>query len=113
MTSVRWSVDNADITTDSPLFSQTITLVDRLTATYQLVLSGDISNFVGTFSCEIIDGNGRRSSASQAINGITFSPCIRIHVPFLNRNNTLSPYIRLLSERAERGGIILYSDENQ
>ena len=92
MTSVRWSVDNADIATDIVLFSQTMTLVDRLTATYQLVLSGDISNFVGTFSCEIIDGNGRRSSASQAINGITFSPCIGIHVPFLNRNTFVTLY---------------------
>ena len=71
MTSVRWSLDNADITTDSPLFSQTITLLDRLTATYQLVLSGDISNFVGTFSCEVIDGDERSSFLSQAINGIT------------------------------------------
>ena len=70
LTSVRWSVDNADITTDSPLFSQTITLVDRQTATYHLVLSGDISNFVGTFSCGVIDGDGRSSSASHEINGI-------------------------------------------
>ena len=70
VTSVRWSVDNADITTDSPLFSQTITLVDRLTATYQLVLSGDISNFVGTFSCEVTDGDGRSSLAYRAIIGI-------------------------------------------
>ena len=87
MSSVRWSVDNADITTDSALFSQTITLVDRLTATYQLVLSGDISNFVGTFRCEVTDGDGRSSSASQTINGIIFSPCISIHVPSLIPNN--------------------------
>ena len=73
VTSVRWSVDNADITTDSPLFSQTITLVDRLTTTYQLVLSGDISNFVGTFCCEVTDGDGQSSSACQTINGIIFS----------------------------------------
>ena len=82
MTSVRWSVDNANITTDSPLFSQTITLVDRLTATYQLVLSGDISNFVGTFSCAVIDGDGRSSSASQTINGIhvTFFPLVLVYM---------------------------------
>ena len=70
MTSVRWSVDDVDITTDSPLFSQTITLVDRLTATYHLVLSGDISDFVGTFSCEVTDGDGRSLSVSRTINGI-------------------------------------------
>ena len=70
VTSVRWSVDNADITNDSPLFSQTITLVDRLTATYHLVLSGDISNFMGTFSCGVIDGDMRSSSASHETNGI-------------------------------------------
>ena len=91
MTSVRWSVDNADITTDSPLFSQTITLVDRLTATYQLVLTGNISNFVGTFICEVTVGVGRSSSASQTINGIyscyLSSPCSTIHVPSLTCSN--------------------------
>ena len=83
MTSVIWSVDNVDITTDSPLFSLTITLVDRLTATYQLVLSGDTSNFVGTFRCEVIDGDGRRSSASHAINGINsccLSPLVLLYM---------------------------------
>ena len=93
MTSVRWSVDNADITTDSPLFSQTITLVDGLTATYQLVLSGNISNSVGTFRCEVIDGDGRSSSASHAINGINSCclspPCSSIHVSYLTHNNII------------------------
>ena len=67
---VRWFKEGAMISIDDSLFTQSMVLLNMTTATSQLVLSSaNISNFVGTFSCEIMDGNGRTSDSSLEING--------------------------------------------
>ena len=70
MESVTWTINGTIVTSDDALISQTLTLVDRVTATSRVVLSANISYFVGTFGCEVTDGNGRTSSAAILINGI-------------------------------------------
>ena len=75
MNIVRWFKDGAMISIDDPLFTQSMVLLNRTTATSQVVLSsGNISNFVGTFSCEITDGNGRTSDSILDINGMFYTP---------------------------------------
>ena len=71
MNLVTWRKDDIIISSDDPLFSQTMMLINRTTATTQLILSsGNISNFVGTFTCEITDGNGRITSSDLQTNGM-------------------------------------------
>ena len=70
---VRWFKDGVMISIDDPQFTQSMVLLDRTTATSQLVLSsGNISNFIGTFSCEIMDGNGRDSVSILEMNGMFY-----------------------------------------
>ena len=84
-----WTRDGAVISDSDPLFSQTLTLTNRSAVTSQLVLSSaNIFSLVGTYKCIVIDGNGRRSTSSQVING-----------NFLSSNNlsvNMAVYVTLL-----------------
>ena len=67
----KWYRNGVIITSEDDLFSQTIVILSKKTATSQVVLSsGSNSNFVGLFGCEITDGNGRTTNSTLQLNGI-------------------------------------------
>ena len=58
---------------DSSEFSQTQKIADRVTATYQHILSnGSAAEFVGRFTCEVRDGSGVTTSRTLALNGVLY-----------------------------------------
>ena len=66
--SVTWRKNGVEV---GPEFSQTQTITDTLSATYQHTLSSeDIANFVGNFTCEVRDTADGMDQRSQFINGI-------------------------------------------
>jgi len=70
VTSVRWTRDNALITTGT-VFIETEPMIDRLGVSTMYSLSSNISNFVGMFECSVTDGNGRTSNSGPfLINGM-------------------------------------------
>ena len=64
MNSVIWTKDGIAINVNSSPFSQTQPVIDKVTATSTIILSSsNISSLVGSFTCDIMDGNGRSSSS--------------------------------------------------
>ena len=71
--SVTWFKDGSMIRRDSSDFSQTQTIADRVSATYQHILSnGSEADFVGRFTCEVRDGSGVTASRTLALNGVLY-----------------------------------------
>ena len=71
--SVTWFKDGSVIRRDSSEFSQTQRITDRVTATYQHILStGSEADFVGRFTCEVRDGSGVTASRTLALNGVLY-----------------------------------------
>ncbi len=70
VTSIWWTKNNIPIISGTT-FIEASPVIDRLAVSTTYVLSGsNISNFVGTFECSVIDGNGRTSSSGPLlING--------------------------------------------
>ena len=67
----KWYRHGEIITSEDDLFSQTTVILNKTTATSQVVLSsGSNCNFVGLFTCEITDGNGRTANSTLQLNGI-------------------------------------------
>ena len=76
MDSVTWLRNGVKISRNSSLFSQTQTIMDTVSATYQHTLSSrDYSNFVGNFTCQVRDGttNISRSTSTLELNGSLFT----------------------------------------
>ena len=70
---VTWFKDGSEVRGDSSEFSQTQTITERVTATYQHILStGSAADFVGRFTCEIRDGSGVTASRTLALNGVLY-----------------------------------------
>ena len=70
---VTWFKDGSVIRGDSSEFSQTQRITDRVTATYQHILSiGSAADFVGRFTCEVRDGSGVTASRTLALNGVLY-----------------------------------------
>ena len=68
MDSVTWRKDGVVV---GPEFSQSQTITDTLSATYQHTLSSeDIANFVGSFTCEVRDTTDGVDMRSQLIDGM-------------------------------------------
>ena len=68
--SVTWRKDGVEVGSD---YSQLQTITDTLSATYQHTLSNEnISNFVGTFTCEVRDTGGAMDQRTMFINGTLF-----------------------------------------
>ena len=58
---------------DSSVFSLTQIITDRVTATYQHILSnGNTAALVGRFTCEVRDGSGVTASRTLALNGVLY-----------------------------------------
>ena len=71
--SVTWFKDGSVIRGNSSVFSQTQTITDRVTATYQHILSnGSAADFVGRFTCEVRYGSGVTASRNLALNGVLY-----------------------------------------
>ena len=69
--SVTWFKDGSEIRGNSSEFSQTQNITDRVTATYQHILSnGSAADFVGRFTCEVRDGRGVTASRTLSQNGM-------------------------------------------
>ena len=69
--SVTWFKDGSEIRGNSSEFSQTQNITDRVTATYQHILSnGSAADFVGRFTCGVRDGSGVTASRTLALNGV-------------------------------------------
>ena len=69
--SVTWFKDGSEVRGNSSEFSQTQNITDRVTATYQHILSsGSAADFVGMFTCEVRDGSGVTASRTLAPNGV-------------------------------------------
>ena len=67
MDSVTWRKNGIEV---GPEFTQTQTLTDTVSATYQHTLSSDsVAEFVGSFTCEVRDAAGDAHSRSLNING--------------------------------------------
>ena len=65
MDSVTWKKEGVEVGSE---FSQTQTITDTLSATYQHSLSSeDMANFVGTFSCQVRDTEGNMDQRSHSI----------------------------------------------
>ena len=70
---VTWFKDGSVIRCDSSEFSQTQRITDRVTATYQHILStGSAADFVGRFTCEVRDGSGVTGSRTLALNVVFY-----------------------------------------
>ena len=64
---VTWRKDGVGV---GPEFTQTQTLTDTVSATYQHTLSSDsVAEFVGSFTCEVRDAAGNTDSRTLNING--------------------------------------------
>ena len=64
-----WYKNDEIISNEDDTFSETV-ILNKTTSTSQLVLfSGSKSNFVGLFTCEITDGNGRTAISTLQLNG--------------------------------------------
>ena len=63
MNSVTWMRDGAEV---GPEFTQTQTLIDTVSATYQFSLSGD--SVAGTFMCKVQDVAS--NTDSRTLNGM-------------------------------------------
>ncbi len=67
--SIQWTKNNIPIITGTT-FVEADSMIDRLAVSTIYILSGNVSNFVGTFECSVTDGNGRISSSGPLlING--------------------------------------------
>ena len=67
MDSVTWRKNGVEV---GPEFTQTQTLTDTVSATYQHTLSNDsVAEFVGSFACEVRDAAGNTDSMTLNING--------------------------------------------
>ena len=65
--SITWLKDGTEVGTE---FSQAQTITNALSATYQhTLISGDIANLVGSFTCEVGDAEGRTVSRTLRLNG--------------------------------------------
>ena len=70
---VTWFKDGSVIRGDSSGFSLRQKITDRVTATYQHILSnGSSADFVGRFTCEVRDGSGVTASRTLALNGVLY-----------------------------------------
>ena len=64
---VTWRKDGVEVGSE---FTQTQTITDTLSATYQHSLSSeDIANFVGNFTCQVEDTDGNMDQRSLFISG--------------------------------------------
>ena len=67
MDSVTWRKDGVEV---GPEFTQTRTLTDTVSATYQHTLSSDsVAEFVGSFTCEVRDAAGNTDSRTLGYGG--------------------------------------------
>ena len=67
MDSVTWRKNGVKV---GPEFTQTQTLTDTVSATYQHTLSSDsFAEFVGSFTCEVRDAAGNTNSRTLNLNG--------------------------------------------
>ena len=63
--------DGSEVRGESTMFSQTQSISDALSVTYQHILtSEDISNLVGSFTCRVVDGANNIVERTLALNGI-------------------------------------------
>ena len=61
--SVTWLRGGVEV---GPEFTQTQTLTDAVSATYQHTLTGDsVAQFVGNFTCEVRDADGNTASRTH------------------------------------------------
>ena len=66
--SYTWMKDGVEISTSDSLYNQTLTITNRSAVTTELLFSSaDNSSLLGSFTCNITDGNGRISMASQIL----------------------------------------------
>lgn len=73
-TTVIWKRDNISLQADNSDYQQIQRVVDSKTATYQnILMSSDTINFVGTFTCTVINARGSVES-SLTLNG-TYHCC--------------------------------------
>ena len=71
--SVTWFKDGSEIRGNCSQFSQTQKITDRVTATYQHILSnGSAADFVGRITCVVRDGSGVTASRTLALNGVLY-----------------------------------------
>ena len=65
--SVTWLKNGVEVGAE---FTQTQTLTDTVSATYQHTLSsGSVPGFVGSFTCEVRDAGGNTDSRTLTLNG--------------------------------------------
>ena len=69
--SYNWTRDGVVINCTDPKFSLTLSITNRSSVTSQVALSvhNNISHSVGTYQCNLADGNGRVAVASHIISG--------------------------------------------
>ncbi len=71
VSSISWTRNGVPIVNDTFLFTFFNPTVDRLTVTSKLVIFSNIQRqYLGLFSCNVIDGNGRSTSGSLHIRGV-------------------------------------------
>lgn len=73
---VTWYQNGTVIGSDDDRFTQRMAILDRTIASTEVLLIGNATaNFVGSFVCEIRDGNGRISKATHVFNGKVNNYC--------------------------------------
>ena len=66
--SYTWMRGDVEISASDSLYNQTLTITNRSAVTTELLLfTVDNSSLLGSFTCNITDGNGRISMVSQLL----------------------------------------------